>query len=188
MSQTTKRALAASLKNLLEEKNLDAITIVDIAEDCEVNRQTFYYHFRDIFDLIEWIYESEASKALGGKKTYDSWQQGFLQIFEYALANRTFVYKTYHSGSLPHLTRFLYDETFELLAGVVEEKSEGLAVRDNDKKFIANFYKYAFVGLMLEWIDSGMMEKPAAIIDRLSTLIQGDIRTALERFGTRHND
>jgi probable dihydroxyacetone kinase regulator len=145
MSQTTKRALAASLKKLLEEKSLDTVTIVDITEDCEVNRQTFYYHFRDIFDLIEWIYQSEAAKALGGKKTYDSWQQGFLQIFEYALANKTFVYKTYHSSSLPHLTQYLYGETFALLAGVIEEKSAGLAVRDEDKKFIANFYKYAFV-------------------------------------------
>ena len=46
MSQTTKRALAASLKKLLLEKPLDKITVIDIVEDCEVNRQTFYYHFK----------------------------------------------------------------------------------------------------------------------------------------------
>lgn len=188
MSQTTKKALASSLKKLLAEKSLDSITIVDIAEDCEVNRQTFYYHFKDIYDLIDWIYMSEATKALGGKKTYASWQQGFLQIFEYVLANRVFVLKTYHSRCLEHLVHYLYGETHNLLIAVIEEKSEGLGVRDDDKEFIANFYKYAFVGLMLEWIDRGMMEKPAAIIDRLSTLIQGDITTALERFGTRRRN
>ena len=187
MSQITKKALAASLKNVLAGKSLDTVTVVDIAEDCGVNRQTFYYHFRDIFDLIDWIYTNEVTKALDGKKTYDSWQQGFLQIFEYVLANRSFVYKTYHSQSLAHLTRYLYDETYNLLIGVVEEKATGLAVREEDRKFIANFYKYAFVGLMLEWIDGGMMEKPATIIDRLSTLIQGDITIALERFSTKHS-
>jgi probable dihydroxyacetone kinase regulator len=186
MSQTTKKALAASLKKLLAEKSLDSITVVDIAEDCEVNRQTFYYHFKDIYDLIDWIYMSEATKALDGKKTYDSWQQGFLQIFQYALDNRDFVFKTYHSNSLEHLQQYLYNETYNLLIGVVEEKSAGLSVRGDDKEFIAHFYKYAFVGLMLEWIGSGMMEKPAVIIDRLSTLIQGDITTALERFSTKH--
>ena len=185
MSQTTKRALAASLKKLLAEKSLDSITVVDIAEDCEVNRQTFYYHFKDIRDLIDWIYMSEASKALDGKKTYDSWQQGFLQIFQYALDNRDFVFKTYHSNSFEHLQRYLYDVTYDLLIGVVEEKSAGLVVREDDREFIAHFYKYAFVGLMLEWIGSGMMEKPAVIIDRLSTLIQGDITAALERFGKK---
>jgi Transcriptional regulator len=186
MSQTTKKALAASLKKLLDEKTLDSVTVVDIAEDCEVNRQTFYYHFKDIYDLIDWIYTSEATKALDGKKTYDSWQQGFLQIFQYALDNKNFVLKTYHSSSLAHLQHYLYDVTYDLLAGVVEEKAAGLGVRDDDKEFIANFYKYAFVGLMLDWIDKGMMDKPASIIEHLSMLIQGDIATALERFATKH--
>jgi len=182
MSQTTKKALAASLKKLLETKPLDSITVVDIAEDCEVNRQTFYYHFKDINDLIDWIYTCEASKALGGKKTSDSWQQGFLQIFEYAMENRNFVLRTYHSNSYEHLCHYLCAETHSLLKGVIDEKAEGLHVRDEDKNFIADFYKYAFVGLMLDWIGNGMMEKPELIIDRLNTLIQGDINIALERF------
>ncbi len=56
MSQTTKRALANSLKSLMAKKPLDKITVTDIAKDCGVNRQTFYYHFKDIFDLIEFDY------------------------------------------------------------------------------------------------------------------------------------
>ena len=55
MSQITKRALAASLKRLLAEKPLSKITISDITDDCGINRMTFYYHFQDIYDLIEWI-------------------------------------------------------------------------------------------------------------------------------------
>lgn len=186
MAQTTKKALAASLKKLLLEKPLDKITIIDIAQDCEVNRQTFYYHFKDIYDLIEWIYTSEATKALDGKKTYDTWQQGILQIFQYVIKNKNFVMKTYHSISREHLESYLYNETYNLLIGVVEEKSEGMFVREDDKSFIANFYKYAFVGLVVEWIGTGMKENPVAIVDRLSILIQGDIACALERFKTKH--
>ena len=54
MSQITKRALEQSLKNLLLKKPLTKITINDIAEDCGINRITFYYHFKDIYDLVEW--------------------------------------------------------------------------------------------------------------------------------------
>lgn len=54
MSQITKRALAASLKNMLLKKPLNKITINDIAEDCVIIRMTFYYHFKDIYDLVEW--------------------------------------------------------------------------------------------------------------------------------------
>ena len=53
MSQITKRALEASLKKLLTKKPLDKITITDITEDCGINRMTFYYHFKDIYDLVE---------------------------------------------------------------------------------------------------------------------------------------
>ena len=55
MSQMTKRALAASLKKLLADRPLDKVTVTDIAEDCGVGRQTFYYHFEDIYGLVEWI-------------------------------------------------------------------------------------------------------------------------------------
>ena len=77
MAQTTKKAFAASLKKLLSQKPLDKIKISDITNDCAVNRQTFYYHFKDIYDLLEWVYTNEATRALGDKKTYDTWQEGF---------------------------------------------------------------------------------------------------------------
>lgn len=188
MSQTTKKALAASLKKLLAKKPLDKITVVDIVEDCEVNRQTFYYHFKDIYDLIEWIYLNETTKAIDGNNTYDTWQEGFLHIFEYVLENKNLVTNTYNSLSREYLERFLYNETYNLLIGVVEEKAVGISVHEDDKRFIANFYKYAFVGLMLEWIRTGMKDEPSLIIERLSALIQGDITKALEKFRTgQHN-
>lgn len=182
MAQTTKRALAASLKKLLRDKPLDKITVVDIAEDCGVNRQTFYYHFQDIYALVEWIFTSEAAEALDGKRTYDTWQQGFLQIFEYALAQKALVMNAYRSISREYLEAFFYRVTYGLLIGVVEEMAQGMAVREDDKAFIADFYKYAFVGLVLDWIKKGMREDPGRIVARLSILIEGDIAKALNKF------
>lgn len=188
MAQITKRALASSLKKLLSEKPFDKITVIDIVEDCEVNRQTFYYHFQDIYDLVEWMFYTEAATAIDGKKTYDTWQQGFLHIFEYILKNRCLVTNVYHSISRDQLERYLYDLTYNLLIDVVNEQSEGLSVREEDKKFIADFYKFAFVGLMLDWIKRGMKDCPQQTIDRLSVLIHGDIRRALEKYGLEHQN
>lgn len=182
MSQTTMRALEASLKHLLLQKPLDKITISDIAEDCGISRMTFYYHFKDIYDLIEWSCVEDAARALEGKKTYNTWEQGFLQIFEAVLDNRPFVMNVYHSVSREQIERYLYQLTYDLLIGVVEEKAAGMSVRDEDKKFIADFYKFAFVGLMLDWIKNGMKEDPQSIIDRLSILLHGNIAAALDRY------
>ena len=76
-----KRALEASLKKLLLQKPLNKITISDIAEDCGISRMTFYYHFKDIYDLVEWVCVEDGKKVLQGKKTYETWQEGMSQIF-----------------------------------------------------------------------------------------------------------
>ena len=54
MPNTTKQALEESLKHMLLKKPLDKITILDITEDCGISRMAFYYHFKDIYDLVEW--------------------------------------------------------------------------------------------------------------------------------------
>ena len=74
--------------------------------------------------------------------------------------------------------------TYDLLIGVVEEKSAGMNVRDEDKKFIADFYKYAFVGLMLDWVKHDMKGDPHEIIEELSIVMHGNVTSALERFKT----
>mgnify|MGYP001126960468 CR=1 FL=1 len=184
MANTTKLALEASLKELLRTKPIDRITINDLTEHCGISRMTFYYHFKDIYDLVEWSCVEDARKALEGKKTYDTWQQGFLQIFEAVLANKIFIQNVYHSVSREQVEIYLYKLTYDLLIGVVEEKAENMNVREEDKQFIANFYKYAFVGLMLDWIKDGMKEDPQLIIDRLGLLIHGNVTHALNAYRT----
>ena len=67
MSQITKYALENSLKNLLLQKPLDKITISDITDDCGISRMTFYYHFKDIYDLVEWSLFRRCQKGASGK-------------------------------------------------------------------------------------------------------------------------
>ena len=181
MSDITKRALEASLKHLLQEKPLEKITINDITEDCGISRMTFYYHFRDIYDLIEWSCDEDAHRLLKGKESYDTWQAGYLRIFQAVQENKTFFLNVYHSLSRELVENYLYKLTFDLLMGVVEEQSAGLQVAEADKAFIANVYKYTLVGLMIEWIQGGMKAEPKEIVDRLGLVMHGNVRSALER-------
>jgi probable dihydroxyacetone kinase regulator len=182
MSDITKRAMSASLKKLLLQKPLKDITVGDITDDCGVNRQTFYYHFQDLADLIEWTCLEDADAVLKGKKDYDTWQEGFLEIFNLMLQDKAFINNIYHSVSLETLEDYLYKITYPLLKDVVDEVAKGMEVREEDKKFIADFYKFAFVGVVLNWIKGGMKEKPEIIVDRISTLISGTIQRALENY------
>jgi len=181
MSQITKKALARSLKTLMKSSSLDKITVKDVALDCGVNRQTFYYHFRDIYHLIEWIFTMEAVGSIEEYKSYDTWQTGFLIIFNYVKENLSFCTNCFNSMGRNILERFLFDMTFDLLIGVVNEVVQGRDVAEKDRKFIARFYSHAFIGIVSQWITEGARDNPEEIISDINRLIEGDIRRTIER-------
>ena len=182
MSQVTKRALEASLKKLLLERPLDKITVTDIAEDCGINRMTFYYHFKDIYDLVEWVCLEDAKKALADNKTYETWQQGFVRIFDAVRENKPFIMNVYRCVSREQVEKYLTPLTDDRLMGVINELSAGMVVRAEDKAFIAQVYSYAFVGLMLDWIKDEMKQDPETLVNRFALVIQDDVSCALNRF------
>ena len=186
MADMTKRALGVSLKRLLLTKPVTKITINDIAEDCGISRGTFYYHFQDIYDLVEWTTREDARRVLEGNRSYDTWQQGFLNIFRAVEENKPFILNVYRHVSREQIEQFLYQVVYGLLRDVVEERSAGMTVKEEDKRFIADFYKYAFVGMMLNWIQGDMRDDPEAIIARLSVLIEGDITRCLNKLRLDH--
>ena len=181
MSQVTKRALEQSLKNLLLKKPLNKITVADIADDCGINRMTFYYHFKDIYDLVEWSCLEDAKRALDEKKTYDTWQQGLLQIFEAVQENKPFIMNVYRCVHAEQVEKYLQPLVDGLLIGVLDEESRGMTIRDEDKQFIAQVYSYIFIGLMLDWIKNDMKGDPQLLVDRLELVIHGNVSAALER-------
>ena len=146
MQNLTKYALEDSLKKLLLKKPLDKITISDLTSDCGISRMAFYYHFKDIYDLVEWACIEDATRALQGKKTYDTWQEG----------------------------------TYGLIAGVVEEQAVGMEVPKEEREFIAHFYKYSFVGVMLDWIRKGMKEEPKELAEKICVTMHGNIINSLK--------
>ena len=185
MSDITKKAISASLKNLLREKKLNKITVQDIADDCGINRQTFYYHFQDIYDLVEWTCIEDTEKALKENRTYETWQDGLLSVFDLAKKDKIFIDNIYRSVSLEVLEQYLYRLVYPLLTSVIDEKAKGLPARDEDKKCIADFYKYAFVGELLEWIRNDMRESPEEIVEKISKIIGGNVERALHNFTER---
>ena len=182
MSDLTTNALEHSLKELLLKKSVNKITVIDLTKNCGINRMSFYYHFHDINELIEWSCLEDARKALEGKKTYDTWKEGFYQIFEVVLENKPFIMNVYRNTSRENIEKFLYKLTFDLMMNIITEKSKDINVQVEYKNFIADFYKYAFVGIMLDWIKNDMQEDPKEIIKKLSILVHGNIIDALQQY------
>ena len=182
MSNTTKIALEASLKKLMLQKPFDKITINDLTKDCGISRMTFYNHFKDIYDLVEWSCEEDGKQALQNNNTYDTWQEGLYQIFQAVLANKPFILNVYRTVSREQIENYLFGLTRDLIENVVEEKSVGREISLEDKLFIAGFYKYSFVGIMLDWIKQGMKEEPQILVEKISLSVRGNIANSVRNF------
>jgi len=181
----TKQAIAESLKHLLLKKPITRITINDIAEDCGISRMTFYYHFNDIYDLVEWVCAEEARAALSDDRTAETWQMGFQSLLEAVRVNKPFIINIYRSVDRAQIEHYLKRVTERLLLVIINEQADGISISDENKRYIANFFTYGFIGIMLEWIHHDMREEPEQIAEITGKIIQGDFRLDIERLADK---
>ena len=146
-SNITKRALGAAVKELLYEKTLDKISVGDICEKCDMNRKSFYYHFRDKYDLVNWIYDVEFI-AVMGKKEYPAAWDLLQDICVYFYENRSFyrmVLKTEGQNSFSEYFREYFEPVFGRYL-----KEKGVEAQGLD--FCVSFFTDAFLLSLESWL------------------------------------
>lgn len=184
MAPSTKLALANSLKHLLQKKFLDDITVKEIVEACEVNRQTFYYHFQDIYDLLHWFLEHETTEAL---QDATSWQSALMDVFQYIQSNHALIYHIYRSSGREHLDCQLFTMSRALTSWLLEKASDGVELSERDQEFLVDFYMYALAGTMLAWMADDMKEEPAELAARITFLLEEEFQRVAQRFSSFSN-
>ena len=179
-NDATKQALANALKQLLQKKQITKITINDIAEACGISRMTFYYHFKDIYDLADWTLQETLHTAIADNRTHDNWQQGFLNLLDVLKAHQPLILNVYRAIDREQVERYMRREVEALLLPVVEEQAAGLQISEKGKHMVAIFYTYAFMGIVLEWIQRNMQASPQEVADTTAAMIHSGFRNSLE--------
>ncbi len=181
MAPSTKLALATSLRRLLQKKFLDDITVKELVEDCEVNRQTFYYHFQDIYDLLHWFLEHETQQAL---QEADTWQDALMAAFHYIRDNHIIIFHIYQSNGRDHLDCHFFTMARALCVSLLEGASSELVLSDQDMEFLIDFYMYAVSGLMMGWLADDMKEPSDQLAARISFLLEDELPRVVRRFSS----
>jgi len=181
VAQFTKKAIMQSFLKLLSERPLDKITIRDIVDECQINRNTFYYHFENIPALVEEIFRVETERVIAEHSSPDSWEEGFIAAADFALQNKKVIYHIYNSANRGEFYRYLSSIAGDVMTRFVETASQGLRVSEDDKALLASFYKSALVGMLLDWLNAGMKYDPVALITRLGQIMEGNIAASLHK-------
>jgi probable dihydroxyacetone kinase regulator len=129
MCDTTKRKIADCVKQLMRRQDISRITIQDVMEATGMSRQSFYYHFKDIYDVLEWIMEKDFKQPIA-EKEYDSLEEWVCEIFHVIEKNRPFYEKIVSQIEWPRIIRHV--------KASLQEQMEQLLVDDANTKDPAN--------------------------------------------------
>ncbi|HAS38353.1 MAG TPA: hypothetical protein DCY31_06055 [Ruminococcaceae bacterium] len=188
----TKLMLAESLRNLMRKKPLDKIKIHEIVDACGVNRQTFYYHFQDIYALVEWMYQHDAVELIeknnkdilnGEIGTRDDWDGIINALFKYIEEHRNEILSVINSRARVYFSNFVYEGLKASVRRVVDVKSENIQVDEYYKNFISNFYAIALGGIVQSWLETSGAARMSSqeLIHLLGLTVTGNIEAALAR-------
>lgn len=182
MAYRTKQALAEVLKQLLAVRPLDKITVKDITDRAGLNRQTFYYHFQDIYDLIRWIFEEGIRMHLDPEGSGEDLREEMTEVIRLIQDERDLVLNAYRSISRDHLEQYMLFLLERVLRPRIEDDPASRILTEEEREFVLGFYKYALVGLLEYWIRDGMKGEAALLVERTYRLMDGELHRALLRF------
>ena len=182
MASTTKESLGAALKQMLTVKPIDKITVKDLVEICGVNRQTFYYHFDDVYDLLEWVFEEDANRVLPSEVVYEHWRDDVMMFFKYLADNSVFALNIYNSNSRIYMLRYFKRRLQGCIRSFAIIVSDGKNIDRTDFEFVVEFYANCVVGLISQWLDLGMQLPKEITQDRFLKLLDNSVENMSARF------
>lgn len=164
-STNTKKALSASLKKFMKQKKLSKISVSEIISDCGMNRKTFYYHFEDIYALLKWTLEQETVEVLKNFDLLRNPEEALNFVADYVDNNSHILNCAYDSIGRDGMNRFFYDDFYNVILSIVEqlEKSKNVALPENFKKYMVDFYTEALAGILLSYFQHKSIQRDEMI-------------------------
>lgn len=181
MADFTRRAIIESFVKLLNERPLEKITVKDIIDDCHINRSTFYYYYEDKYALLNNIFEQETNKIVESHTEYSTWADGIKEAVEFSMQNKKAIYHIYKSVSREALENYFENILGTVIYKAIMSQAAGLGAADDDIRLVADIYKYASMGLIINWVEHGMSMEPMAIVDKLAYMYEGSLKLVLTR-------
>lgn len=187
ISLLTKQKLALSLKRAMEKKPLSKVTVSELIKDCNINRNTFYYHFTDIYDLLKWMLEQEAIDVVKKIDLLIDTEEAIRFVMDYVDSNRHIINCAYDSMGHEEMKRFFYADFIGVMKSVIDsgEQRMQLSISDEFKEFTAEFYTEALAGLMISWLKNKHNPDKELFIQNILFICQTSIPYMLRKESER---
>jgi AcrR family transcriptional regulator len=179
MADFTKKAIKETFMRLLNQKPLSKITVKEIASECGINRNTFYYHYSDIPTLLETILIGEAERLVLSKTPSGSLYEHIIFAVDFAIENKAAIYHIYNSASREIFEQYLERIARKGVAGYMEASNKTVNISPDDKEVIVLYYKCLVIGFVIDWLGVGMKYDLRKKLFRIFDLFDGAMDNAI---------
>lgn len=169
----TQQLLSTTLREMMTTQSMIHISVAALTEKAHVNRNTFYYHFDDIYELLEWTFNQEIIEQIHTNLSAANWQDKYMQTLMYIKDNRCFCMSALHSVGRRLLESFLYSFGASVVRPVVDDIDNMLATKTKDD--IVDFYAGALTAQFIRWLDGGLVEPESDLMARADLMLTDTI-------------
>ena len=182
ISFQTKKQLAEALKKAMNHKPFSKITVSELVKACNMNRNTFYYHFEDIYDLLRWMFEQETVEVVRQFDVLKDYAQVINYTFDYIEANQYIINSAYDATGKDALRRFFRDEFHGTTLALIEriEERKGKKLDENYREFLCEFLIEGLSGILIAWIKKETKRDRDTASKNLIRVITGCLESAFD--------
>ncbi len=189
MAAFTKLVIMRVFGNLLAQKPLEKITVKDITDQCGISRNTFYYHYQDIYQVFKAYIDHFMEEIFNFIQQEKEKDQDHIceKAVEYLENHRTIFENLLRSVKSEEVRKILDDCSDRFFHYVIDSVGEGIDSRPEDRELICVMCRHAVHGIMYEWLSRERADKKSLsdILMRANYLFNGGLEYALERSANR---
>lgn len=175
MINYTKKAILDTFSEMLSEKPFDKITVSSIVSKCEISSNTFYYHFRDIFNLLDIWIRREAERVIDTLEDKNSWTETLRAFLHKMQNNPDRVYNIWNSVYRERMERYVFEYLKVQLGAFTEKYTEGMGLNEDEKALITRFCSYSLLGFILNFLWNNLDGNVDEAIKNLNEMFIGAV-------------
>ncbi len=176
MREDMKTVIADTFTDMLEKEDLDKITVKRLIEECQISRQTFYYHFHDILDVLDWAFKKATQELEKESLGADNQMDAVRFFVSFVRENRRKLERLTHSKKWVQIEGMLVESVMMYLETLVRAKAPDLAISYDDREVLLRFYASGMAGVLLEYAGKKHIDEERLII-QLEKIITGRMTT-----------
>ena len=175
MAIDMKSIIAEAARVLLFEKKVKKLTVKDIVKECNITRQTFYYHFEDIPDLLRWILEKDTRKTIEECREQEEGEERLHYLITVALSMRPYIERSMQTNYGEEVEWLIKDFVYKFFEQAMEKREMYRHLNPTERKWILKYHCCALIGILHEWTkaDSDNMDE---IVHIIYLILQGEVR------------